>query len=578
MKPCQKDIIEQKPGFNAGDGFVLTNGSNDSFLLSIKEILESKDVQPEVFDELFNVISEFLESSSNKFMKLAAIGTALSSESNMDKILEMILDEARELTRADAGTLYTVSSDNTALDFAILHNSTMNTRMGGTSGAEINLPPVPLVVNGGSPNMAHVSAYCVHTRRVVNIEDVYVAKEFDFTGPRKYDEATGYRTQSMLVIPMLNHEDEVIGVLQLLNSLDDEKNVAPFSQYRQDLALSLASQAAVTLTNTQLIHDLRNLFDAFIQSIATAIDAKSSYTSGHIQRVAELTMMIADAINNDEQGAFKEFSFTSDEMEELKIAAWLHDVGKITTPEHIMDKSTRLETVSDGIELVKTRFNLFRQAIVCDYQAQKIDAPKSEHTLLDADMKRELDEIDEELNFIISCNNPVKFMRDEDIERLKKLSQKKKKCIMGEACYLTPVELDFLTVRKGSLTMHERSIIEHHALMTQLILDKLPFPKKMAKATEYASHHHEKPDGSGYPNGASGEKLSLQARILAVADIFEALTASDRPYKPAMSIEKAISILEDMKNHGKIDEKVFRLFQSSEIYKEYSTRHLAKRT
>ena len=280
--------------------------------------------------------------------RLTEIGLALSGEQNRDRLLEMIVELARSLTHADAGTLYIVDDDRTHLNFVVLQNDTMNTRMGGTSGNPITLPPVKLYADDGQPNHANVSSYAALTGQFVNIPDVYCAEGFDFTGPRRYDAATGYRSQSMLVMPMQNHENEVIGVLQLLNAKDKSGVVREFTDEGLESVRSLATQAAVALTNTQLIAGLKALLYSFMQSIAAAIDAKSPYTRGHIDRVVDLTMRIAQAVNEQNEGPFAGVGFSPEELEELKLAAWMHDVGKITTPVHVVDKSCLLYTSRRG--------------------------------------------------------------------------------------------------------------------------------------------------------------------------------------------------------------------------------------
>ena len=512
--------------------------------------------------------------------KLAKIGLALSGEGDMMKLLEMIVDAARELSMADAGTLYILDKDNRRLTFEILQNDTMKTRMGGTTGNEITLPPVPLDVDG-RPNHSNVSSYVALTGETVNIPDVYEAEGFDFTGPRKYDEATGYRSRSMLVIPMRNHEDDIIGVLQLLNAIDlDTGEVSAFSTEYVDLIGSLASQAAVALTNAQLIRDLKNLLYSFIKSIAAAIDEKSAYTGGHFDRVVELTMMIAEKINEAKDGPFADVSFTEDELEELRVAAWMHDVGKITTPEYVVDKRTKLETIYDGIELVNARFGMIEKIIETYYLEDKIklmekgNVDQKKLKELDDKFKKELKEIEDDMEFIAACNTPREFMDDGKLERMKKIARKKYK-LKGKAfSYLTDEEVAYLSIRKGNLTDEERKTIENHALLTKKMLEQLPFPKKLARVPEYASAHHEKLDGSGYPSGLTADELSLQARIMAVADVFEALTARDRPYKKPMKLSQAVKILGFMKKDQHIDPDIYDFFISSKLYKEYAEKEL----
>jgi len=517
--------------------------------------------------------------------QLARIGLALSGQTDMDRLLEMIVDEARRLAHADAGTLYIVSPERSHLLFVILQNETMNTRMGGTTGTAIKLPPVPLAGDDGGENHANVSSHVALSGEIVNIPDVYEADGFDFTGPRKYDAATGYRSRSMLVIPMRNHENEIIGVLQLLNAKDaGSGEVRAFDREREDLVASLASQAAVALTNAQLVRDLRALLDSFIQSIAAAIDAKSPYTAGHISRVVELTMLIAEKINQDQTGPFKDVRLSAAELEELSLAAWMHDVGKIVTPEHVVDKSTKLEAIFDRSELVKTRFRLFMQAADARYareQLREVSACEGarceelEVGLAAARQRYEarIKELREDRDFILACNTA--FMDEAKLARLKELAAKTCTVDGEEISYLTENEAYNLSIAKGTLNAEDRAVIENHARMTQEMLSRLPFPKRLARVPQFAGSHHEKLDGTGYPNHLTAKDVPLQARILAVADIFEALTAKDRPYKKPMPLSQAVKILGFMEKDKHIDADVLRLFFDSGACLEYAAKQLS---
>lgn len=512
--------------------------------------------------------------------KYAEIGMALSGEENVNRLLEMIIHEARAITDADAGTLYLVNESGTHLDFVILQNDTMNTRMGGTSGVEINLPPVPLMVDG-KPNRANVSSHVALSGEIVNIADVYESEEFDFTGPRKYDAATGYRSKSMLVIPMRNHENDIIGVLQLLNAQDIAGGgcIGEFSDDRVVLVASLASQAAAALTKTRLIKDLKDLFYAFIKSIANAIEEKSPYTGGHINRVVDISMLIARKINEIDDGPFADTHFNEDELEELKLSAWLHDIGKIITPEWVVDKASKLQTIYDRADLVGLRFDLIAKCLEADCMALKLEqlaegAAPDKLAELDAHCAQALEELAEERTFVMSCNEPGEFMSDERIARVTAIAAKTYAVNGQEHPYLTENELQNLCIRKGTLTPREREIIEDHASMTGTMLAELPFPKKLSRVPEYASSHHEKLDGSGYPKGLKDDALPLQARIMAVADIFEALTAKDRPYKKPMPLSQAVKILGFMKKDRHIDPQVHDLFLSSGLFREYAATEL----
>ena len=519
--------------------------------------------------------------------RLSEIGMALSIEKNITTLFDMIVDEARQFCHAEAGTLYIVDREKQTLSFAVLQNAAMDVRVGCNHGEISNLPDVPLYINN-QPNHSNVSSYVALTGETVNVPDIYhiadkdaVTRKLDFSGVRKYDRKTGYQTRSMLVIPMQNHEDEIIGVLQLINAKDDKNaQIVPFSKEDVDIISSLASQAAVALTNAQLIQELKSLFHAFIRSIAAAIDEKSAYTGGHIRRVVDLTMMIAAAVNDSADPPFTNIQLDQDQMEELRIAAWLHDVGKITTPEYVVDKSAKLETIYDRINLLETRFALIAKSIQYEYLEKKFKKAagnrKADHGFeaLDQHCAHEIASLQDDFAFIRSCNAGSEFMDEQNISRIREIGSRQFMFNGENAAYLTDDEVYNLCIKKGTLTEKERKVVENHAKMTYEITSRLPFPKKMANVPEYAASHHEKLDKSGYPNGYGGDKLTLQSRILAIADIFEALTAKDRPYKKPMRLSQAVKILEIMKTDNHIDADICDLFIGSRIYQEYAKKEM----
>jgi HD-GYP domain-containing protein (c-di-GMP phosphodiesterase class II) len=515
---------------------------------------------------------------SSPVARLAQIGVALSAEKNIDRLLEMIVDEARFFTHADGGALYIMTDDETALQFAIVQTDSLNIRMGGTSG-KINWPPVSLRNSDGEFNYANVSAYSALRGVVVNIPDVYHAEGFNFEGTRRFDRSTGYHSQSMLVAPMRNHENYIIGVLQLINARDPAVGaVIPFSRENQNMTESLASQAAIALTNRRLIHDLETLLDSFIRSIASAIDEKSAYTGDHVRRVAELTMTIACRINEVKEGPYAGVSFDEHQLKELHLAAWLHDLGKITTPEHVVDKASKLETVFNRIELLQLRFELLRreheigklrQAIRDGRQATGDDPGE---TLAESDDF--IRSLDEDYQFLVRDNNGSEAMTDEQIARLKRIAQRTYPVDGAWRPILDDNELENLSVRQGTLTGAERNIINNHAMVTYKILSQLPFPKTLRHVAEIAAAHHERMNGTGYPNGLRGDQIFLQSRILALADVFEALTAKDRPYKKPTNLSQALKIIGFMVKDGHIDPELFDFFLKERLYHDYAIKEL----
>ena len=527
---------------------------------------------------LSNLVSEvkgFTEKQLDQIKRLNQIGSALSAERYLERLLEMIVDEARKFTNADGGTLYIMSDEETELQFAIIQNTSLNVRMGGTGG-KITWPPVVLNGADGSPNHANVSAYAAITGTVVNISDVYNAEGFNFEGTRKFDSETGYRSQSMLVIPMRNHENDIIGVLQLLNAQNPLTNeVISFSLENQKMTESLASQAAVAISNNRLIHDLENLLESFIKTIATAIDEKSPYTGGHVRRVSELTNTIAEKINEAKEGPYAGIYFDEDKMKELRISAWLHDVGKITTPEYIIDKAKKLETIYDRIEILKARFEILKRDYIIEAMKeeniQKV-GNNSEESIGKYDNYYE--ELEADYQFIVDINTGSTFMDDKMINRLKSIASRQWKSDGSIKKLLSEDELYNLLIPQGTLTVEEKEIIKNHATVTHKMLSQLPFPKKLKNVSYYASAHHERIDGAGYPLGLKGNQIPLQSRIIALADIFDALTAKDRPYKKEKTLSEAIKIMESMVAGDYIDPELYSLFVKEKIYLDYAKKEL----
>jgi len=511
---------------------------------------------------------------------LTQIGLSLSAEKDTKKLLERIVIEARSLTNADAGTLYLLDKENQVLIFEIVQNDSMKVKMGGTSGVDVELPSVPLFING-EPNHANVSSKVALTGETINIRDIYGTENEQFPGPKEYDAISGYHTKSMLVMPLENHENEVIGVLQLLNAKHRRTGaVISFSEEYVDLVAALASQAAVALTNAQLIDNLNNLFYAFIRSIATAIDEKSPYTGGHINRVVQLSMMLAEKINADEIGPFKDFHFTEEELEELRLSAWMHDVGKVTTPENIVNKASKLETIFDRVNLIETRFALIASERVNAHLDAKLKLLKKKQVdlsklgLADQSLSEDLKVLFQELKFIKDCNSASQPMTEERLTRLRGIGKKEYTFQNVKLPYLTEDEIKNLSIRFGNLTDEERMIVENHANMTLRILKQLSFPLYLERVPEFAGGHHEKLDGSGYPLGLTEKELPLQTRILAIVDIFEALTARDRPYRKPMKLSEATKIIRFMKENHKIDPDLFDLLIGSDAYYEYAMKEM----
>lgn len=526
--------------------------------------LNGSAVMQTVSDEVRAEIRKFAEGQLARIKELVKIGIALSAEKKLEHLLEMIVSEARRFTNADGGTLY-IKNDRDELEFRIIQNDSLGVRVGGT-GEHIVWTPVPLKDERGSENHRNVSAHCALVGQAVSIQDVYHA-DFDFEGTREFDANTGYRSKSMLLVPMRGHENEVIGVLQLLNAQDKETGrVVGFDDLEIDDITSLASQAALAITNVRLIRELEILLDAFLRVIAAAIDEKSPYTGGHVANVAELTLRLAEEVNRDRQGSFAGVRFSEDELAELKMAAWLHDIGKITTPEYVVDKATKLETIFDRIELVRARTEIMKR----DAEIKALRARLAEKGEGAGVTAPETGQFDELLEFLAEVNIGGEFLSDEAVANIRSLAGSGYEVNGDRVPLLNEEEMVNLSVRKGTLNDEERQIINNHVALTQKMLARLPFPRKLGRVPAIAAMHHERLDSSGYPNGLGAAEIPLQARILAVADVFEALTAADRPYKPGKKLSESIRILSAMVGDNHLDGDVCDLLIRSGLVQEYS--------
>jgi len=504
--------------------------------------------------------------SSSNLKKLIDIGTALSKEKDIDILLEKILTEARIISNSDGGTVYLINNDDTKLNFKIIHNKTLKFNYGGSSEpVPESIYPVRLYNEDNTKNLNNVSAVCALEKRIINITDAYKDKEFDFSGTKGFDEKHKYRSKSFLTVPLKNHKDKVIGVLQLLNAKKDNK-IITFSNELVELVQALSSQASVALTNQLLINEQKTLFRSFIKLVAEALEHKDAVTGGHCNRVPVLTMMFAECINADNTEKYKDFSFTEDEMDELFVAGWLHDFGKVATPDHIMNKSTKLEGLYDKIDQIKLRFEILKRDVELNFYKNMLSNSDIDKKLLDAQLQK----INDDFKFLEISNIGGEFMSEELQNRVHDIAKQKIELDNQSSPILSNEEIDFLTISRGTLSKEDREVMENHVSLTYTLLDKLPYPDHLKQVPFYAGCHHEKINGEGYPNGYSGDQLPLQARIIAIADVFEGLTAPDRPYKEPYKLSKALKILKFMVKDGEIDSDLFKLFITKKLYLKYA--------
>lgn len=556
-----------------------------------------------------------LVAAQGKLENLIKTGLELGREKDRNALLRKILFAGKELLNADAGTLYIVT-ENKSLRFAL------RTKLDELPSFEI-----PLMDADGKPVDRFMATWCANHNQPVIVDDVYSEARFDVSGAKKMDAETGYRSVSMLTVPLSPREGEVIGVLQFLNALDPETGkVIPFAPELLRFVTAMAAQAAVALDNFQLLEAQKALLDGMIKLIAGAIDAKSPYTGGHCERVPELGIMLAEAACEVTEGSLAEFRFTTpEEWQEFRIGAWLHDCGKVTTPEYVVDKACKLETIYNRIHEVRMRFEvLLRDARITEMEDV---AGGADPAAAAAAFEARRATLQDDFNFIAECNQGGEFMAPEKIERLKRIAAETWQRHFNDRAGLAHEELNRytaapeslpvtenllsdkphhiiprtrqdvtdpkwgfkvkvpehqynygevynLSVGRGTLTEEERFKINEHVMHSIMMLEQLPLPKSMGRIPEYAGTHHETLIGTGYPRQLGGKEMTVPMRIMAIADIFEALTASDRPYKKAKTVSESIKILSFFKKDRHIDADLFDLFLTSGVYRRYAEKYL----
>jgi HD-GYP domain-containing protein (c-di-GMP phosphodiesterase class II) len=560
--------------------------------------------------------TRLLTLAEQKLASLVESGILLSRERDRDKLLRHILFSGKELSNCDAGTMY-LKTDQGMLRFALRTN-------------EIGLPrlEIPLYDKDGKPIENFASTYVALHGETVSIDDVYSETRFDMTGTKRFAEESGYKTISMITIPLSPRKGEVSGVLQYVNAMDPETGkIIPFSRTIIGFMEALASQSAVALENFSLLDAQKALMDSMIKLVAGAIDTKSPYTGGHCERVPELAMMLAEEAAKVQAGSLAGFGFRSEEeWREFRIGAWLHDCGKVTTPEYVVDKATKLEIIHNRIHEIRTRFEVvLRDAEIECLKAVRDGADRAQAEQRFEQRKRELTA---DFAFIAESNIGGEFMAPEKVERVRRiatqtwmrnfddrlgLSHEELRRYEGTPPAPLPAteplladaphhiiprgvdkaldpkygfkvkvpqhqynfgEVYNLSIARGTLSEEERFKINEHIIQTIVMLDAMPFPRELRRVPEYAGTHHETLGGTGYPRRLAKDELTVPARIMAIADIFEALTASDRPYKKAKSLSESVKILHKFKQDNHIDGELFDLFLRSGVYLRYAERYL----
>jgi HD-GYP domain-containing protein (c-di-GMP phosphodiesterase class II) len=494
---------------------------------------------------------------------LNKIGIALSSETNLTRLLESIVRETRSFTNADAGSLYLVDQDNGVLHFEVAQNDTLKKR---ADMKPDTFKPYSLALTKNS-----IAGYVAITGETLNIPDAYdLSPEAGFEFNRDFDRRNNYRTRSMLLVAMKDTEAKIIGVLQLINSIDSDGKVISFDPGMESLVSSLASQAAVAIKNAQLIKEIKAVFEALIQYSVSAIDARSPFTAGHSKGVAMYTMALARAINDTHNGSYAPVSFSTAELEELNYAAWLHDIGKIGVREWVLDKRSRLSEAETAA--LVSRFESIKASAIVETEKEKFASLQKEGgngkqiREINKDLNARLKQIDEDLAFIKEINTS-NFLDEPGLKRLEEIYKKKYLNFEGQRrSYLTDLEFENLSVRKGNLTKADVEEIQSHVIHTENIVDKIPFKGSLKRVPLFAAGHHEMLDGSGYPKHVTSKNIPLQTRIITVADIYEALIAKDRPYKKSIDPVKSLAILQEEATKGRLDKELVRIFIEKRVY------------
>lgn len=567
LKPSCIDSINEEikskyPNLLNGGRILDDNDSIDLSTLDIKSIQSTKERYKYYINQLIDV------------------GYSLTHQHNFDKLMEDILIATKSISNADGGTLYMMNKDHKSLRFTVIRTDSLGIYMGGTK-AKIKWDNVELFDKNNNQNKKQVASLCALTGEMINISDVYKDTNFDFSGTKTFDKGTGYRTKSMLVIPMKDHDNNIIGVIQLLNKKDADDDVMDFTSNDEKLISSMSSQAAVSITNKELIYSLEKLLLNFIKSTADAISEKSNYTGGHINRVAQISNIIAKAINDAKNGMYKNTNFTDDDFKQLDIASWMHDIGKITTPEYVVDKATKLETIYDRINEIKAKFEIYKRDLKIDYLTAKVDSNEDRCKELCNNYIQAIEQIEDDFQFIQQANKGSEFMDKTLQDRVKKIAKKRIKILNVDTTIINENELYNLLIQKGTLTQEEREIINNHVIVSYNMLKDLSFPKKLQRVPLIASSHHKtiykKEDGTHGGYGAPeimSEPMSIEDRILAVADVFEAVTASDRPYKQPNSLNQSLKILSFMVKDNELDRDIVKFFIDNKIYEEYAKDNL----
>jgi len=519
--------------------------------INVDKLIEKiKDVSVNI--KKTKALDNSYDTLTNANQKLLDIGYKITSQKDFTKILETILLGAKELSDSDGGTLYLYNEKNNTLEFKIATNDTLKIH-----NNHIDWKPLNIYNEDDTLNLKNVAVVAAIKDKLINIPDVYKSDEFDFSGAMAFDKSQNYQTKSMLVLPMKNKDNELVGVIQLINKQVDDAT-SNFTEQDEILIKAMASLATMIIENNQLVIDLEALLYGLIDSVNKALSEKSKYTQKHNDNVATLTNIIATGINNN-TSIYPNVEYSDIELEEIRLSAMLHDIGKVTTPVHIMDKATKLETIYDRIHTIKLRFESAKKDTEIAYLKNEIDEITKNDTLI---------KLDNQFIQIEKINNGEYFAKDDEYEEIAKIAQ--------DSNYelLTKDELYNLSTRKGTLTAEDREIINNHVIVSYDMIKELPFPKKFKNVPKIAASHHKTIDGGGYAAKEIKDlELTLKDKILVIADIFEALSSKDRPYKDPNTLSQIFRIFTFLIKDNKIDKDLVKMFFEDGLYLEYAKDH-----
>lgn len=536
---------------------------------------------------------------------LLKLNNLILNEKDFTVIIEKIMDVASLACNSDGGFFYSLNDDNFLnLDYSFNKSLRLN-RHGSDNLA---YTPTVYLPEKKSKTPKSVVEMCFFNNEVINTSNIYGSPDIDNTFFVIYDETHAYHSISVLTIPVVSRKGDIVGIAQFINPQDSSGKIITFTSEVQKSVQSICNLAGVVLENRSLNESYGQLLESFIEVLARAIDAKSPYTGAHCQRVPVIARLLATAAVQEESGPLRSFEMTSEDWYTLHIASWLHDCGKVTTPEYIVDKATKLETIYNRIHEIRNRFEILRRDAHIDYLKKRINNVDSQENL-QAEFISKVQKLETDFSFVAQCNIGDTPLQDDDIERLESISKTQfiryfnrmeglswaeRDNIKVPEIYKKPSyenllqnredqisglynrgELYNLEVRNGTINKEEREKINEHIVVTIDMLKALPFPKELSKVVEYAGAHHERVDGKGYPNGLSGEEMSIPAKIMAIADIFEALTANDRPYKEPKKLSEVLKIMQKMKNQGHVDSDLYKVFISSKVYLDYAEQYIS---